>query len=73
MAHVEVTDLTVEYDSGTYTAKPLDGLDLAVEAGNLVLLLGPSGCGKTTLLSCLAGSCRPPRARSGWVVSTSAP
>jgi putative ABC transport system ATP-binding protein len=55
MAHVVVRDLTVEYDSGTYTAKPLDGLDLTVEAGNLVLLLGPSGCGKTTLLSCLGG------------------
>ena len=33
----------------------LDGLDLAVRKGEVVVVLGPSGCGKSTLLRCIAG------------------
>ncbi|HEY7429300.1 MAG TPA: ABC transporter ATP-binding protein [Streptosporangiaceae bacterium] len=35
--------------------KALDGLDLTLHQGELVVLLGPSGCGKTTTLRLLAG------------------
>ncbi|QJC53917.1 amino acid ABC transporter ATP-binding protein [Paenibacillus albicereus] len=33
----------------------LDGIDLKVEEGEIVVLLGPSGSGKSTLLRCLNG------------------
>lgn len=58
-ARLEVRDLTVEYSSGGYAVRPLDGVSLDVGPGELVLLLGASGCGKTTLLSALAGILRP--------------
>jgi putative ABC transport system ATP-binding protein len=59
MTDLRIDDLTVEYASGGYQVRPLDGLTLHAESGELVLLLGPSGCGKTTLLSCLAGILTP--------------
>ena len=59
MGDLSIRDLVVEYSSGGYAVRPIDGLNLDVPAGSLVILLGPSGCGKTTLLSCLGGILRP--------------
>lgn len=56
---LRVRDLTVEYVSGGYVVRPIDGLDLEASSGELVLLLGASGCGKTTLLSVLAAILSP--------------
>ena len=33
--------------------KVLDGIDLEVEQGDVIVLVGPSGCGKSTFLRCL--------------------
>jgi putative ABC transport system ATP-binding protein len=56
---LSIQNLVVEYSSGGSAVRPIDGLNLDVAAGSLVILLGPSGCGKTTLLSCLGGILRP--------------
>ncbi|GAB7018119.1 ABC transporter ATP-binding protein [Halostagnicola bangensis] len=37
----------------------LEGIDLAVESGELLAVLGPNGVGKSVLFSCLAGSQHP--------------
>jgi putative ABC transport system ATP-binding protein len=63
MADLCINDLVVEYSSGGYAVRAIDGLNLDVTAGSLALLLGPSGCGKTTLLSCLGGILSPTAGR----------
>ena len=67
---LSIQNLVVEYSSGGYPVRPIDGLDLDVAAGSLAILLGPSGCGKTTLLSCLGGILGPPREPSSSATST---
>ena len=59
MGDLSIQDLVVEYASGADTVRPIDGFNLDVSAGSLVILMGPSGCGKTTLLSCLGGILKP--------------
>jgi putative spermidine/putrescine transport system ATP-binding protein len=51
MAHLQVSGVIKRFGAQTV----VDGLDFAVERGELVSLLGPSGCGKTTLLRMIAG------------------
>jgi multiple sugar transport system ATP-binding protein len=52
MAVVEVKNLVKEFPGGV---RAVDGVDLATEEGEYLVLLGPSGCGKTTLLRTIAG------------------
>ena len=56
---LSVKSLTVEFTSGGYKIRPLNGFSFEGDDGQLVVLLGPSGCGKTTMLSCLAGLLKP--------------
>ncbi|HVJ98112.1 MAG TPA: ATP-binding cassette domain-containing protein [Acidimicrobiia bacterium] len=56
---LQIRDLVIEYSSGGYPVRPIDGMNLDVGEGQLALLLGASGCGKTTLLSVLAAILTP--------------
>lgn len=48
---IEVRELTKSYGTGETAVRALDGVNLDVHSGELLLMLGPSGSGKTTLLS----------------------
>ena len=54
-----VTDLRRVYGRGSGAARALDGVSLALEAGEFVGVMGPSGSGKTTLLNCISTIDRP--------------
>jgi putative ABC transport system ATP-binding protein len=43
------------YDTGGQKVIALNGIDLNIKLGELMMLVGPSGCGKTTLISVIAG------------------
>jgi multiple sugar transport system ATP-binding protein len=52
LAEIEFTDVQKVYDDGT---QAVYDLDLAIQNGELMVLVGPSGCGKTTALRMVAG------------------
>lgn len=59
-----MTDVVLElegvgFDYGALSV--IDGLDLQVTRGELLVCVGPSGCGKSTLLSLLGGHLAPTR------------
>jgi sn-glycerol 3-phosphate transport system ATP-binding protein len=52
MARIDLNNVRKVY-SGNVTA--IHGVNLAIEDGQMVVLVGPSGCGKSTLLRMIAG------------------
>jgi len=52
VAEIEFESVSKVYDDGTLAVADLD---LAIEDGELMVMVGPSGCGKTTALRMLAG------------------
>lgn len=54
---IVVEDLVKTYNRNI--APVIDGINLSVKRGEMIILMGRSGCGKTTLLNLLAGLDRP--------------
>ncbi|SJN56089.1 sn-glycerol-3-phosphate import ATP-binding protein UgpC [Vibrio ruber DSM 16370] len=52
MATLTLTDIKKSYPNGF---QAIHGVDLAINDGEMVVLVGPSGCGKSTLLRMIAG------------------
>lgn len=52
---VELKNVTKVYKTGEREFRALDGVDLNIERGKLVVILGPSGAGKSTLLNLIGG------------------
>jgi len=52
---IEAQQVKKIYRMGQQRVEALNGIDMAIEAGEMVAIMGPSGCGKTTLLNCLSG------------------
>ena len=56
---LQVRDVTKIFQSGAATAHALNGVNLDVHSGEIMMLMGPSGSGKTTLISIMGCILRP--------------
>lgn len=56
---ITLKEVTKVYRSGEIAVRAVDGVNLNVNAGEIVIIVGRSGSGKTTLLSLIGGLTRP--------------
>ncbi|MBI3747626.1 MAG: ATP-binding cassette domain-containing protein [Chloroflexi bacterium] len=56
---LDVREVSKRFGDGETAVKAVDSVSLAVEPGEVVLIMGPSGSGKTTLLSMMGALLRP--------------
>ncbi|MHA1966612.1 MAG: ABC transporter ATP-binding protein [Candidatus Hodarchaeales archaeon] len=55
MAYITLENIRKDYTLGETKTNALNGIDLEVDLGELVIIFGPSGSGKTTLLNLIGG------------------
>lgn len=67
---LEARELWKLYQAGDSTVEAVRGVNVSINAGEMVAVMGPSGCGKTTLLNILSGIDEP---TSGGVVVNGQP
>ncbi len=56
---LEVSGVSKVFGSGATAVRAVNGVDLTVRRGEIVLIMGPSGAGKTTLLTLIGGLLKP--------------
>jgi len=75
---IEIRGLRKRYGEGEAAVEALKGVDMTIQAGEVVGLVGPSGSGKSTLLKCLGAVTEPTSGtmslggdvvyRDGWLI-----
>ena len=59
MPHIEVTNVSLVYDTPAGRVPGVEGVSFDIAASEFLCLVGPSGCGKSTLLNIIAGFLTP--------------
>ena len=59
MAHIEVCNVSLTYDTPAGQVPGVAGVSFDIAASEFLCIVGPSGCGKSTLLNMTAGFLRP--------------
>src|SRR5882757_203537 len=59
MPHIEVTGVSLLYDTPSGQVPGVEGVSFCIEASEFLCIVGPSGCGKSTLLNIIAGFLTP--------------
>jgi NitT/TauT family transport system ATP-binding protein len=55
MPHIEVSGVSLIYDTPAGLVAGVEGVSFGIEASEFLCIVGPSGCGKSTLLNMIAG------------------
>jgi NitT/TauT family transport system ATP-binding protein len=55
MAHIEIRDVSLVYDTPSGRVPGVQSASFSIEQSEFLCLVGPSGCGKSTLLNIIAG------------------